>query len=202
MKLTTEQEDIVRAFVKAKGIKRQTLQDDIIDHLCCVLESEPERGMSFEQRLHKVAEELAPDGLMTIERQTVFLLNAKRIILMKKLMYLTGFLGAVALTAGVTFKLLRMPWGNELFMAGFLTLLLIFIPLVTFDRFKVAISKALSEKLKIILGGTAAVITGLAGLFKLLHLQGAEVLLMLGAFIFAAGFLPFLFFTMYKKSVS
>ena len=121
---------------------------------------------------------------------------------MKKLMYLIGFIGSLILTAGVTFKLLGMPWGTELFTIGLLTLFLIFIPLLARDRYKVAISKTISEKMKIILGVVASIITGLSGLFKLMHLQGADLLLMLGAFIFAIGFLPFFFFTMYKKSVS
>lgn len=121
---------------------------------------------------------------------------------MKKLLYLIGFIGSVTFTAGLTLKLLDKPGGNELFIAGFLTLLLVFIPLVAFDRYKVATSKVLSERLKIIFGVAASVITGISGLFKVLHLQGAAWLILLGAFVFAVGFLPFLFYTMYKKSVS
>lgn len=146
--------------------------------------------------------DLAPNGLIEMQHKTFFLLNSKRIIIMKKLMYAIGFMGSISLTAGVTFVLLRMPLGTELFTIGFLTLLLLFIPLVAIDRYKVAISKAVSVKLKIVLGVLSAVITGLSGLFKLMHLQGAEVILMLEAFVFAFGFLTFYFFTMYKKSVS
>ena len=36
---------------------------------------------------------------------------------------------------------------------------------------------------------------------KMLHLMGAALLLMLGFLVFGFGFLPFLFFRMYKKSV-
>ena len=121
---------------------------------------------------------------------------------MKKLMYLIGLIGSVTLTAGVTFTLLRMPYGSQLFTAGCLILLLVFIPLLAFDRYKVAVSKAISVRLKITLGFAAASFTGLSVLFKLMHLQGAEMLLMLGAFTFAFGYLPFYFFNMYKKSVS
>jgi hypothetical protein len=128
--------------------------------------------------------------------------TAKQILIMKKLLYLIGFIGAATLAAGVTLKLLRMSGGNEFFTVGFIVLLLIFFPLLAFDRYKVAISKAISVRLKIVLGAIAAVITGLSGLFKVLHLQGAELLLMVGAFVFVFGFLPFLFFTMYKKSVT
>lgn len=202
MKLTEQQEEIIRAFVEAQGVKRPTLRDDVVDHLCCVIESQRTMDMPFEQMLENAVRELAPDGLAEIEYQTVFLLNSKRIIIMKKLTYFIGFMGSVALAAGVLFKLLHWSGGNQLFISGFLTLLLIFIPFVAFDRYKVAISKALSERLKIILGASSAIITGVAALFKVLHLQGANLMLILGAFIFIAGFLPFLFFTMYKKSVS
>ena len=202
MKLTEQQEEMIRAFVEAQGVKRPTLCDDLVDHLCCVIESQRAADTPFEQMLENAVRELAPGGLAEIEYQTVFLLNSKRIIIMKKLTYFIGFIGSVALAAGVLFKLLHWPGGNQLFISGFLTLLLIFIPFVAFDRYKVAISKALSERLKIILGATSAIITGIAALFKVLHLQGANIMLVLGAFIFIAGFLPFLFFTMYKKSVS
>ncbi len=121
---------------------------------------------------------------------------------MKKVLYATGFVGSVTLTIGVTLKLLNMPGGNEFFMIGFLILLLGFIPILAFDRYKVVTSGVLSERLKIILGGLASIVVGLSGLFKVLHLQGASWLLLLGAFVFAAGFLPVFFFTMYKKSVS
>lgn len=203
MKLTAEQEKKIADFVDRQGLKIQTLRDDVIDHLCCVVESELGKDKrTFEQLLEKAAIDLAPNGLIEIQDKTIFLLNAKRILMMKKLMYFIGFIGAISLSAGVTFKLLRMPFGSELFMAGFLILFLIFAPLVAIDRYKVALSQTISVKLKLILGVIAAVVTGLSGLFKLMHLQGADVLLMLGAFVFAVGFLPFYFFTMYKKSIS
>ncbi len=202
MKLTSKQEDIVRNYVDSQGLKILSLRDDIVDHLCCVIESELGKGKSFDHLLQEAITDLAPNGLINIERKTIFLLNAKRILLMKKLMYLIGFIGSVTLATGITFKLLWYPGANILFTIGFLTLLLVFMPLFAFEKYKVAISKAISERMKIILGLIAAVITGLSGLFKLMHLQGAEVLLLAGAFVFTVGYLPFFFFTMYKKSIA
>ena len=121
---------------------------------------------------------------------------------MKMLMYLIGFIGSVALTGGVTFKLLQFPGANHLFIGGYLTLCLIFIPLLAIERLKVSSTKVQSERLKIILGLISSIILGLAGLFKIMHLQGADWLLILGAIMFAAGFLPLFFFTMYRKSIS
>ena len=202
MKLTSKQEDIIEASVKNKGIQLPSLQDDIIDHLCCVVENQLGKGKEFDQLLEEAIADIAPHGLKDIQRQTIFLLNAKRIIIMKKVMYSIGVVGALSLTAGVVFKLFWYPGANTLFTIGMVTLLLIFIPLVAFDHYKVAISKTLSERLKIILGAVAAVIAGITGIFKMLHLQGADILLGVTAIVFCFGFLPFLFFTMYKKSIS
>ena len=202
MKLSAEQEKTIQQYVDSHELKLKTLRDDIIDHLCCVVESGLGKGKPFEQLLNEAVDDIAPNGLREIDRRTTFLINYNRILIMKKIMYVIGFIGSVALTMGVAFKLLHLPGANPLFMIGYLSLLLIFVPLLAFDRFKVAIAKVLSVRLKIIFGAISSVILGLAGLFKILHLQGADVLLMLGTIIFAVGFLPFLFFTMYRSSVS
>ncbi|AXT53291.1 hypothetical protein D1818_21590 [Aquimarina sp. BL5] len=202
MKLSVEQEKSIKDFVDEQGLTIPALRDDILDHLCCVVESELKAGKTFDQSLHEAISELAPNGLIDLEHKTFFLLNSKRIIMMKKLMYFIGFVGALTLTTGITFKILWYPGANKLFITGFLLLLLVFVPMLAFDRYKVAIAKTLSERLKIILGCVSGVIVGLSGLFKLMHWMGAEVLLLAGAFIFAIGYLPFLFFTMYKRALA
>jgi len=121
---------------------------------------------------------------------------------MKKLLYLIGFIGALSFSVGTAFKLLHLPGAGILLLTGCVTLLLIFIPLLGIDRYKVKIAKALSERLKIILGVLSAMVIGASVLFKVLHLQGAELLLIVGTLLFAVGFLPFFFFTMYKKSIA
>ncbi|WP_298543963.1 hypothetical protein [uncultured Aquimarina sp.] len=202
MKLSIEQEEKIKDFVDKQGLRIQALKDDILDHLCCVVESELKAGKTFDQSLQDAILELAPNGLIDLERKTFFLLNSKRIIMMKKLMYFIGFVGALTLTTGITFKILWYPGANKLFITGFLLLLLVFVPMLAFDKYKVAIAKTLSERLKIILGCVSGVIVGLSGLFKLMHWMGAEVLLLAGAFVFAIGYLPFLFFTMYKRALA
>jgi hypothetical protein len=60
----------------------------------------------------------------------------------------------------------------------------------------------LSDKLKFILGSISRLVMAIAIAFKILHLPGADQLLILGTGLFTFGFLPFLFFSMYKKSIS
>jgi len=121
---------------------------------------------------------------------------------MKKLTYSIGLIGSISLTIGVTFKLLQSPKGNEFFIIGFLMLLMIFIPLLVLEKFKIVGSDVFPDRLKLILGIIASLSAGLSGLFKTLHLQGADLLLIVGACIFTVGFLPLFFYSMYKKSIS
>ncbi len=114
MKLTEEQVSLVQDYVDAQKLKRKTLRDDVVDHLCCVIEEELGKGEPFDQLLSKAVSELAPRGLPDLEHQTFFLLNANRILRMKKVLYATGFVGSVTLTIGVTLNLLSMP-GNMSF---------------------------------------------------------------------------------------
>ena len=201
MKLSDEQEEMVRNCVEEHGLKLKTLSDDIIDHLCCVIESRLKIGNSFDELLHNAMAELAPNGLIDLEHKTIFLLSAKRILIMKKLTYLIGLIGSVAFTFSFPARALRWPYASELEILGSL-LLLVFVPLLFFGKYEVTIARTMSERLTIISGSAAAIFFGLGGLFKFLHWPGVVPLWLLAFTVFALGFLPFLFFTMYKKSIS
>jgi len=202
MKLSSQQIAIIRDTIAGSAITIQTLKDDILDHLCCVTEYKIERGKQFEAAFSEALDEFAPNGLDRIQRETMFLLNSTKIIRMKRIIYTIGLLSAIAISLGWLFSVLHWPGGNDMFNYGFLGFLLLFVPMLAIDRYKVYLGQALSEKLRIILGALSAVMTGLSLVFKLLHLQGADYLLLGGMMIFTFGFLPFLFFRMYKKSIS
>ena len=121
---------------------------------------------------------------------------------MKKLMYLIGLLSAMSISVGLWFRFMRWPGADELMSYGFLSFTLLYLPMMLVDRFKAKIQSALSERLRLILGLASAVLVGTSVVFKLMHLQGADYLLISGALVFSFGFLPFLFFTMYKKSIA
>jgi hypothetical protein len=200
--LTTREIKVICDIVKTESITIPTLQDDVVDHLCCVVEYKLESGQVFEKAIKEAIQELAPNGLHEIERETIFLLNYNRTIQMKKVMYLIGLISTMALSLGWLFRFLRWPGGDELANYGFLGFSLLFVPMLAINQFRVSINKALPEKLRIILGLSSGLVTCLAVLFKTMHYPGADILLLSGAALFIFGFLPFLFFTMYKKSIS
>ncbi|MEM9052518.1 MAG: hypothetical protein AAGC47_10735 [Bacteroidota bacterium] len=202
MKLTEEQESIVKDRLVQSGLTNSDLAEDLLDHLCCVSEILMSRGNNFESSLNQAIEELAPNGLKDIENQTRFLLNSKRILNMKKFIYFIGFIGAATLCIGTLFKAMYWPGAGVLSVTGLISLFLVFAPLLAIDRYKYEVSKAISTKVKFISGALGAVLVGVSVIFKIFHLQGASILLVMGVMIFVFGFLPFLFFSLYKKSIS
>lgn len=202
MKVSPEEIETIKNYIRQSSITISTLKDDLLDHLCCVVEHKMENGKEFETSVKEALHELAPEGLDAIQRETIFLLNSTKIIYMKKIMYSVGLVTAISMTMGVTFRILHMPGAEELFNYGFFGFLLIFMPMIAIDRYKHNLTKTLSERLRIGLGFFSAIVIGSSVLFKILHLQGADTLLLVGIGIFSFGFLPFLFFNMYKKSIS
>lgn len=181
----------------------EALKTDVLDHLCCVVEVKLDRGRTFEIGLKEALVELAPNGLKDLENETVFLLNSTKIILMKKLMYTIGALSSMSFVAGWAFGILHLPGAFELSAYGFLGFSLLFMPLYAIDYYKTSIQRALSEKLRFILGLLSAVMMAASVIFKMLHLPLLPTFFLItGTATFVLGFLPFLFFGMYRKSIS
>ena len=121
---------------------------------------------------------------------------------MKKIMFAVGLLSSISMTMGVTFKILHMPGAEELFNIGFFPFLLIFLPMIAIDRYKRNLAKAPYEKLRMGSGFLSSIVIGSSVFFKIFHLQGADVLLLAGIGILCFMYLPFQFFSLYKKSIS
>lgn len=120
---------------------------------------------------------------------------------MKRLMYVVGYLFTVTWMAGIAFKLLHLAGASVLLGIGALGLAFIFIPMFLINRYKNFAREVLSERLKWIFGGISFLLLVTSITMKLLHLMGAGLMLGLSFLVFGLGFLPFLFFRMYKKSV-
>lgn len=121
---------------------------------------------------------------------------------MKRLTYLLGFLSSISICLGMLFGILHWSGAQQLTFAGYIGFLFLFIPMLAILRHKDLSSPDRIVRFKYGIGMFAGLLTGIALLFKLLHLAGADRLLIAGFFVFIAGFLPLLFYSLYRKSVS
>src|SRR5262245_18943031 len=136
MKLDDQQLEGIRVLIVGSGVTIQTLQDDLLDHLCCVVEYKMKSGENYDAALAAAVSELAPDGLEQIQHETHFLLNSNRILLMNKITYVIGLLATMSFLTGWLFGFLHLPGAFELSVGGFTVFGLVFAPLVAFDYFK------------------------------------------------------------------
>lgn len=202
MKLSQDHIDLIRHHIVKSEVSTETLKDDLLDHICCVIEKKMEKGISFENALPEALYEVAPNGLDDVQRKTFYLLKSPKIILMKKVIYSIGLVSACALSLGWLFNILQWTGGPELSNYGSLVFLLLFVPLLMASHYKVTAQKPLTEKIRVWTGVVSSLIVGTSLVFKLMHLQGGGWLLIAGALLFSFGFLPFLFLTMYKKAIA
>lgn len=202
MKLSARQIAEIRAQIDQSEIQIQTLKDDLLDHLCCVVEVKIERGEEFDVALNEALMALAPDGLDALQDETFYLINATKMRSIKKLMFFIGLTTSISMSVGWTFTILHWPGGGTLLTYGFLGFVLLFVPMVVINHFKTNLQGSKLEKFKIVLGLASGMVIASAVLFKLFHLQGADALLLAGGMLFSFGFLPFLFYSMYRKTLA
>lgn len=199
--ISAEYEERIIQEINGSTIRNQALKDDLIDHFCCLVEIEMGQGCSFEMALEKAYNQTAPNGLGEIQQETIFLFNYSKIMFMKRLTYAAGYLFALAWIVGIFFKLMHLPGAMVLMFGGGSGLAFIFLPMLLVNKYKRIAREVMTERLKWILGFASLFLFMVASWMKFAHLQGAAVMLTISFLLFGFGFLPFLFFRMYKKSV-
>lgn len=199
--ITEEQLDHISVEINKSNISNQLLKDDLIDHMCCLIEIDIKKGLSYDQAYQKAFLQTSPNGYEEIQRETLFLLNKNKIIIMKKFTYISGYFFSLAMMIGGMMKTLHMMGASLILFVGVIGFSFIFLPLLLLNQLKGSLNQHLSEKYKWIAGTVATIVLLLGALFKALHLPGGMVLIGVGVLLFSIGFLPFLFFRMYRQSV-
>jgi hypothetical protein len=199
--LSTTHLDAIRLRLEKDGITLSSLKDDLLDHLCCAIEEQMDAGLDFDNSFRTAIDELAPKGLSDIEEQTVLMLNHK-LIPMKKLTYVIGLVACMMIVMGWLLSVLHWSAGFMLGTAGVMSFVFLFLPMLAISKFKSAAAMPQYEKTSIILAICSGVILSGGLTLKILHLPGANIMILVGSVLVAFGFLPFLFFSMYRRSIA
>lgn len=201
MQLTEQQVEFIYREVSRCSQMPTSLQDDLVEHLCCATEARIEEGYSFKEAYATALEQTCPNGLDEIHRENTSLLTTHNLKTMKKAIAIIGLIASMSFIWGVTSKVMHWPAANVFMHGGSLLFALLFAPLWVIDRFK-SNSLVLSEKARLIAGILAGISFTVGATFKLMHWPNANMLMTAGSLLFAFVFLPIFFFQMYKKQVS
>ena len=121
---------------------------------------------------------------------------------MKLSTHLIGLISSMTFSTGWVFGILHWPSATQLSVGGFLAFAFIYLPIISIDYFKATNQRPKFERLQFLVGFASGIIVGSSVILKALHVQGADHILIVGSLLFIFGFLPLLYITMYKKSIS
>lgn len=125
--LADEQIKFIRSEVSKCNITLPNLEEELIDHICCMVEEKLAEGYSFDEAYRKVKLNVGIDSLKDIEIRTIILID-KKIQAMKTTLKITGISGLITLIIGSTFKIMHWPGGGMLIFIGFLVFALGYVP--------------------------------------------------------------------------
>ncbi|PZF71368.1 hypothetical protein [Taibaiella soli] len=195
--LSDQQIDYILDDISARGVKMEGLQQDLLDHVCCIIEQNLEANGDFEQFYQTAIQKFYKTELSEIERETILLLTFKNYYAMRKTMFITGAISAVAFILGSVLKIMHSPGAGLLLLLGFITISFLFLPLLFIIKSRETTNSR--DKLILATGTVSAIMYCLSMLFLVNHWPGAHNIWMATLSITAFVFLPSYFFTGIRK---
>lgn len=195
--ISDQQIDYILNDIGARGVEMESLQQNLLDHVCCIIENNLEENGDFESFYKKTIKTFYKDELWEIEEETLLLLTYKNYYTMKKIMINSGIAAATFFIIGSFFKFMHWPGAAVLILLGMTIGALVFLPLV----FLFKKNETTESKAKIVLG--VGVINGILfciySLFKVMHWPYASTLWFFTLGIFSLVFIPLYFFNGIKN---
>jgi len=199
--LTDENIEFIAQIINSSKIESIEMKEDLIDHFCCAIEEDMGKGLNFEKSYDKAYQNICPDGVDEIHRETVFLLTFKKIKAMKRLLYVSGYLSAIGITTTVFMKLNHFGYPGITFLLTSVIMIFLFIPSLFVNIYKRDLIKSLSNRLIYTFGFIGVELLVVSALFRLNHWSWSTSIFLTSFVILNFAFFPFLFFKMYRKSV-
>jgi len=186
--LTDQQIDFIINDISARGVEMESLQQDLLDHICCIIEQEFEANGDFEHFYKSTIKTFYKKELREIEEETKSLLTYKNYYAMKKIMIASGIFSAFVLSAGIALKFMHMPGAGALMTVGIVSFSFIFLPLMF--TLKLKEKQQTKDKILLGLGSLVGMLISLAILFKIQHWPGANVMGLGSVGLLVLGYLP------------
>jgi hypothetical protein len=91
-RVSDEQIEFILNDIKQRGVEMEDLQNNLLDHICCILEQEITEENKFETAYQKVIKQFFKHALWEIEEETILLLKYKNYYKMKRFLHILLFL--------------------------------------------------------------------------------------------------------------
>ena len=195
--LSEKQIDYILNDISARGVEMESLQLNLHDHICCIIEQNLEENGDFESFYQKTIKTFYKDELWEIEEETLLLLTYKNYYAMKKIMILSGIYSATAFILGSIFKIMHWQGASFFIFTAMICSSLIFLPL--YFLFKTKETEEKGKKIIIAVGTFNGILFCISSLFKIMHWPGSHILWLMTIGLLGLIFIPLYFFSGIKK---
>lgn len=192
-RLSDKQIDFILDDISARGIRMASLQQGLLDHICCIIEQDLDEDGDFERLYQQTISRFYKSELREIEAEAINLLTHKNYYVMKKIMLGSGAASSFLLTIGLILKFGHWPGAAVCLVFGIFILSFVFLPLMF--TLKIKERKRNREKAVVAIGALAASLISLGILFKVMHWPFANMMSMVAIAIMLLLFLPVYLFT-------
>ena len=125
--LTIQNIEQISGDVRRQEITFSHLADELIDHICCDVESEMRSGLSFSEAYLRVNGRMGLRRLKEIQEETLYAVDTKY-RKMKNTMKISGVSGTIMLGFAALFKIMHWPGAGIMMMLGGVILAFVFMP--------------------------------------------------------------------------
>jgi hypothetical protein len=117
-------EDLIR-----RGIRTESLRLNLLDHVCILIEENLNEGGDFQQYYAEAIKTFYEKELCELEKETNYLLYQNNFF-MKKALIISGLFAATGFISGTISKIFLSRLTDFFLFIGFLSFVLVFLPLV------------------------------------------------------------------------
>lgn len=196
-RLSDTEVDFILNDLKSKGIKSEDLRDNLLDHICCIIESERKEESDFYNLYEAILPRFFKAKIAEIQIETDNLLTFKHFYTMKTVLKYSGIATVVLTLLGAIFKSMHWPGAGVLVVLGAFFFSVIFMPLLIILKMKDDESK--TEKAVFSFGFLLAISLIVGLLFKLMHWPYATIILITATTLFTVIYVPIYFITGIRK---
>ncbi len=197
--LSEQQIKLISRTIDRSGISFSHLREDLIDHVCCEMETKLAEGIDFNQAFESIKHNLGIKSLQQVQEKTLLLID-KNYCVMKTTMKFSGIISIILLIVGILFKINHWPWAGILLTFGFFILCFFFLPSAYYIMHRENKERSLIFLYVSAFLGSVGFFLGI--LFRVQHWPGGAPLLTLGTIFLCFLFSPALLWYLFKQAES
>jgi len=178
--LTVYDIERIASDVISQEIIFPNLADELVDHICCDVEYEMEKGLNFNEAYNRVKQRIGKRRLKEIQEETLYATDSKYRI-MKTTMKFSAVAGTILFGVAAMFKIQHWPGAGIMLTLGALILTFLFMPSALG-----VLRKESRSRIRLVLFISAFLSAGLfitGILFKIQHWNGVGPVLILAGVI-------------------